>query len=102
MFYNILPRPSISSSKPFLSDPQPREQLLQVQLRSLELEVGLEVFPRPGKFVDDGRHLEGLADAYFFFIALIEDYRKLLSLGDNRFAVDQRKRGTSNLPTPTG
>ncbi|VFQ92297.1 unnamed protein product [Cuscuta campestris] len=88
MFYNIRLSPSISSSKPFLSDPQPREQLLQIQLRSFELEVGLEIFPRPWKFVDDGLHLEGLADAYFLFIAFVEDNRKLLSLGDNRFAVD--------------
>ncbi|VFQ85755.1 unnamed protein product [Cuscuta campestris] len=88
MFYNIYLSPSTSSGKPFLSDLQPREQLLQIQLRSFELEVGLDVFPRPGKFVDGGHHLEGLADAYFFFIAFVEDYHKLLSLGDNRFAVD--------------
>ncbi|VFQ65621.1 unnamed protein product [Cuscuta campestris] len=88
MFYHIRLCPSTSPSKPFLSDSQPREQLLQVQLRSFELEIGLEVFPRAWKFVDDGHHLKGLAYAYFLLIAFVEYYCKLLSLGDNRFVVD--------------
>ncbi|VFQ96956.1 unnamed protein product [Cuscuta campestris] len=63
-------------------------ELLQVRLSSFELEIGLEVFPRLWKFVDDGRYLKGLTNAYFLFIAFIEDCHKLLTLGDNRFAVN--------------